>query len=238
MPDVWNFRLAARFTDARPVLEVKYDFEKRVRRLLMRDPERPGLVFGNTAPSYTTAGGTTTVELRLEAAYDAHNLYALEAVFAAASDPAKEKKWEENVRLAFDRWSGGLALTDTCAPCSPERYQQVMQETIAREFELAHRVNPEEDAAIRVIQDSILTALRRGKSFSTAHHEGGTNIRWVGAVFVLQDYGESNDREEFTDAENFLLRLRKFYDWDSRRDDYPHAPPEVEAWRFIERQLR
>lgn len=238
MPDAWKFRLEARFTDARPVLDVKFDIEKRVRRILRRDPERPTLVFRGTSPSYTTTDGTSTVELRLEAAYDTHNLYALEADFAAASDPAKEKKWEENVRIAFDRWISGLALTDTSAPCSPDRYQQVMQQTIAREFELAHRVNPEEDAAIRSIQDSILNSLRSGKSFSTSHHEGGTNIRCVGTVFVLQDYGEANDREEFSDTGKFLTRLREFYDWESRRDDYPHAPPELDAWRFIERQLR
>lgn len=238
MPDVWKFRLEARFTDTRPVLDVKFDIEKRVRRILLRDPERPALVFRDTSTSYTTPGGTSTVELRLEAAYDTQNLYALEADFAEASDPAKEKKWEENVRTAFDRGTSGLTLTDTCAPCSADRYQQVMQETIAREYDLANRVNPEEVAAIRAIQDAILSAMRRGKSFATAHHEGGTNIRCIGPVFVLQDYGESNDREEFSDAEKFLLRLRKFYDWESRRDDYPHAPPEVDAWKFIERQLR
>jgi hypothetical protein len=238
MPNVWNFRLEARFTDARPVLDVKFDIEKRVRRILRRDAERPALVFRDTSPSYTTPGGSSTIELRLEAAYETYNLFALEADFAEAGDPVQEKKWEQNVRIAFDRWTTGLALTEICPPCSPDRYQQVMQETISREFDLAHRVNPEEDAAICVIQEAILSALRRGKSFSTAHHEGGTNIRYLGTVFVIQDYGESNDREEFADADKFLARLRQFYDWESRRDSYPHAPPEEEAWRFIERQLR
>lgn len=238
MPDVWSFRLTARFTDARPVLDMKRDIETRVRRLLARDPERPALVFRDTSPSYTTPGGTTTVELRLEAVYDTHNLYALEHEVAAASDPAREKQWGQNVRTAFDRWTSGLALTETCPPCSPDRYRQVMEEAIAREFELAHRVDPEEEAAILAIQEAILDALRRGKTFSTAHHEGGTNIRYLEAVFILQDFGESNAREEFADAGKFLARLRQFYDWESRRDCYPHAPPEVEAWRFIERQLR
>ncbi len=179
MLNVWSFRLAARFTDARPVLDVKYDIEKRIRRILGRDPERPALAFRDTSRSYTTADGTSTVELRLEAVYDTHNLYALDADFAEASDPEKEKKWEENVRAAFDRWTSGLALTEACAPFSPDRYRQVMQETIAREYELAHRVNPEEDAAIRAVQDAILAALRHGKSFSTAHHEGErTSAAW------------------------------------------------------------
>jgi hypothetical protein len=235
MPNNWTFRLERRFTDARPVLEVKYDIEKRVNRLLPRDPERPGeLVFRAYSKSYTSDGGTT-VELRLEAAYETHNLYALQYDVDGSADPSREKTWEENISRMFTRWTDGLAMTEDRAPSSPARYRQVMEETAAGE---PNKTNKDDDEAIRVVQDAILEGLRQGKSFFTAHHEGGTNIQFLGGSFVLADYGESTDREEFSSAAEFLARLRKFYDHESRREWSPHTPPEIEAWRFIERQMR
>jgi hypothetical protein len=238
MPNDWTFRAQAHFADSRPVLDVKYDIETRVRSLLDREPEPSGaLVFRGSIRSYDSSA-ETVVELRLEAAYETHNLYALRLDANGESDPAKEKMWEENLRRAFDRWVNGLALTDALIPFSPDYYRQVVKDTIARELELKNRVNTDDDEAIRVIQETILSGLRGGGRFSTAHHEGGTNIRFHGMVFVIQDYGESNDREEFGSDAEFLASLRKFYDWESRRDWYPHVPPEIEAWRYIERQMR
>ena len=234
MPNDWTFRLETCFTDARPVLDVRHDIEKRVNQLLPRDLERPGLVFRAYSKSYTTSGGTT-VELRLEAAYETHNLYAFQFDADGAADPEKQQTWEKNVRLNFEKWTAGLALTEARAPSSSDRYRQVVEET---EVELANDVNQEDDGAIRAVQEAILDGLRHSKSFFTANKEGGTHIRFLGTKFVFQDYGESNDREEFSSSAEFLIRLRRFYDYDSRRDWSPHAPPEIEAWRYIERQMR
>jgi hypothetical protein len=238
MPNDWTFRAQAHFADSRPVLDVKYDIEKRVRLLLDREPESSGaLVFRGSDRSYTTST-TTTIELRLEAAYETHNLYQLRVDVRGERDPDKEKTWEANVSRAFDRWVRGFTLTDAVIPFSPERYRQVVEDTVASELEVRNRVNHDDDEAIRVIQETILDGLRRGKRFSTGHHEGGTNIGLHGNTFVFQDYGESNEREEFASDAEFLARLRKFYDGELRRDWYPHAPPEIEAWRYIERQMR
>ncbi len=108
---------------------------------------------------------------------------------------------------------------------------------MVEEFERP-RPAPDDGEAIRAIQQGILNGLRQGKSFSTAHHEGGTRIRLVGDVFVVADYGESEERAEFRSDESFLARLREFYDWESRRDWHPHPAPELEVWRFIEKQVR
>jgi hypothetical protein len=214
------------------VLDVKYDIEKRVNSLLPRDLDQPNrLVFRAYSKSYTDNGGST-VELRLEACSDAHNLYALQFEASAPGDPAKEKVWEANVQRNFDHWTQGLALTDVRMPSSPERYRHVL------EFELADPLKPDDAEAIQAVQAEILRDLQEGKSFFTANKEGGTHIRLLNAKFVLQDYGESNDREEFSSSADFLVRLRKFYDWESRRDWRPHAPPEIEAWKFIARQLK
>ena len=99
---------------------------------------------------------------------------------------------------------------------------------------------PKEDpAAILAIQQSILARLHEGRYFFTAHHEGGTHIKWIRDRFVFQDYGESDDREEFTALDCLIpwSVSRHFYDWRALYDWLPHAPPEIEAWRFIEREL-
>jgi hypothetical protein len=237
MPNNWTFRVEACFTDARPVLDIRYDVEKRVNRLLADDTERAGmLAFRGHERSYTTPGGTT-IELRLEAAYDSQNLYVLQLDADGSGDPSKEKTWEENLRRALARWTSGLALTEHRAPSSPDRYREVVEETVAHEMERASHTH-DDDEAIRAVQEAILDGLRHGRSFFTAHHEGGTNIRFLSPNFVIQDYGESSDREEFSSSAAFLARLRQFYDWESRREWSPHAPPELEAWRFIERQMR
>jgi len=35
-----------------------------------------------------------------------------------------------------------------------------------------------------------------------------------------------------------LAALRRFCEWDARRDTYPHPKPELEVWRFIRAQLK
>jgi hypothetical protein len=238
MPDEFKYRVEAFFADSRPVLDVKYDVEKRVKRLLPRDPESPdSLVFRGISASVTTAG-TNTIELRLEAAFDSHNLYALRLGYEGSGSPVNEKIWSENVRLTMDRWTEGLTLTESRAGSTPERFRQVVEETTSRERELADQPLPKEDqAAILAIQEAIVERLRQGKYFFTASKEGGTHIKWIRDRFVFQDYGESDDREEFTAVAPFFERLRKFYDWESRYEWLPHTPPEIEVWRFIDREL-
>jgi hypothetical protein len=228
-----SFSVEARFADSRPVRDVKYDVERRVARLLPRDPERPdALLFRGTSTSVTT-DGTTTIELRLEAVFDTYNLYALRLDYVGGN----EKSWQDNMRRTMDRWMEGLRRSEPLTG-SPERFCQVVEQTTIRERQIASQPPLLADqAAIVAVQQSILVRLRQGKSFFTAHHEGGTNIQWIRDRFVFQDYGESEDREEFTVDAAFLARLRTFYDWRSRYEWLPHSPPEVEVWRFIEREL-
>ena len=139
----------------------------------------------------------------------------------------------------MDRFTEGLARTESRDGASPERFRQVVEETTARERQIASQPPSLEDrAAILAIQEAILTRLRQGKYFFTAHHEGGTHIKWIRDRFVFQDYGESDDREEFTAEAPFFERLREFYDWPARFDWLPHTPPEIEVWRFIDRELK
>jgi hypothetical protein len=238
MADEFKFHVEACFDDSRPVLDVKYDVERRVKRLLSRDPERPeSLIFRGTSASATTAG-TDIIELRLEAAFDTHSLYALRLDYEGLRSPGNEQTWSENLRRTMDRWTEGLKRSECGAGGSPERFREVVDETTIRERQLANQPPRAEDQAeILTAQQSIITRLRRGERFFTAHKEGGTNIGWIRDRFVFQDYGESEDREEFTEDAPFLAQLRKFYDWRARYDWMPHTSPEVEVWRFIEREL-
>jgi hypothetical protein len=238
MPDEFIFSVEACFADSRPVLDVKYDVEKRVKRLLPRDPERlDALLFRGTSASVTT-GGTSTIELRLEAAFDTHNLYALRLEYTGPGSPMNEKTWSENVRGTMDRWTESLMLSESRVGASSDRFHQVVEETTSRERELANQPPREEDlAAISAIQQGILDQLRQGKYFFTANKEGGTHIKLIGGRFVFQDYGESDDREEFSTEAEFFERLRKFYDSPARYDWLPHTPREIEVWRFIDREL-
>jgi hypothetical protein len=208
-----------------------------VKRLLPRDPEQPGtLVFRGTSNAMGT-GSSNTIELRLEAAFDTHNLYLLQLDFIP-DDGRNEQTILDNVKRTIDGWTSKLTLAQEAAG-SPERLRQVMAENLAREQELAAMPPREEDlAAIRKIQEAILEGMRRGKGFFTASHEGGTNVELVAGRFVFQDYGESDEREESTSDADFLARIRKFYDWPARYDWLPHPPPELEVWKFIERELR
>ena len=58
-----------------------------------------------------------------------------------------------------------------------------------------------------------------------------------GKTFVRSEYGEEESVSVLATDDETLDCIRKFYDWESRKDSYPHRPPELEAWRFIQGQL-
>jgi len=74
-------------------------------------------------------------------------------------------------------------------------------------------------------------------SFRTVHHEGGTTFRFDGKDFVRSTYGVEESKRMFATEEEMFKDLREFYDWWSRRDTFPHRPPELDVWRFILGQM-
>lgn len=96
---------------------------------------------------------------------------------------------------------------------------------------------PEKDE-IAALQQAIVTALKAGAWFATAHHEGGTRIGWTGSRFLREDYGDFPDRIGYADETEFLTALRRFFDWEVSRDTWPARPSEAEAWRGILALLR
>jgi hypothetical protein len=87
------------------------------------------------------------------------------------------------------------------------------------------------------LKQEILAALRNGRSFRTAHHEGGTSIYFDGKTFVCSEYGEVESFKTLGTDDEALDRIEQLYDWESRKGSFPHRPPELEVWGFIQRQL-
>ena len=54
---------------------------------------------------------------------------------------------------------------------------------------------------------------------------------------MREDFGLEESLTEFSTDGEMLTCLRNFYDWESRKGTYPHRPPELDVWKFIQREL-
>ena len=141
---------------------------------------------------------------------------------------APSSYWTEKLRMTAD--PGNL---DTA---SAKAYASRLRSVIAHETELAARV--EDDAPVVAIQQAVLDALRKGKSFVSASKEGIQSISFDGERFVSKHQGEYDALKVFTTDAEILKHLRLYFDWDASKDVYPHKRPELEVWQFIQQQLR
>ena len=186
----------------------------------------------------TTGDHTRSLRLRFEAVIQGRNLYSL---WVGASAPRKwttEESFLKTARRTLEFWSGKLTIptSDTAWQDNlPTLYQQRKSDALDAEAEAA--VPLDESLSIKALQQEILAAMRSGMIFFTANKEGGTHLKFDGESFLRSDYGEDPRVEKFaTDAE-MLVCLRKFFDWDSRRNVHPHLPPEREVWQYIRTRL-
>ena len=91
---------------------------------------------------------------------------------------------------------------------------------------------------IAALQAAILAALRKGDTMRTSDHCGTTKLFFDGSQFVREDCGELPQVIHYPTDEAMLTCLRKFYDYPSRSHCFPHRPPELDVWLYIQRQLR
>ena len=91
--------------------------------------------------------------------------------------------------------------------------------------------------SVSSIQQIIVERMKRGATFSTAHKEGGTILKWLDGRFIRSDYGENPDLIKFADETEFLKALRQFYDWDTSKALYPSKASDFDAWKLILRKL-
>ncbi|MDA4129866.1 MAG: hypothetical protein OK457_03760 [Thaumarchaeota archaeon] len=235
-PQDWSKEYLTYFWDSHSPLAVKYNMESITGILLERaEPKGRDLV-------YVGETGLTSCAIKLKLTYIAalpeRNWYSLEVDCWVPRSWSTENEFLMKSNRAFTYWSGKLnSINDrTAIPSSiMNLYDQRVLETVEKEKQVPP--SSEEILQTQEIQRMILEKLRKGKSFRTAHHEGGTIIFFDGTSFVQRIYGEEESTKNLESEKEALEYIKQLYDWDSRKDYYPHRPPELTVWKYIQRQL-
>jgi hypothetical protein len=210
------------FGDPRPPHEIKAKFERDLVALFRPDPEASKLTF-RASPEVT--GVAYNFELRFEAALPTINCYTLHVDADWSATAAKYHDYYQKTSVSwFKHWTRDFKPTKLPHPAAnvPERYKMLVGQSLSAESNLVD---------VEAIQQTILAAMRKGATFSTAHKEGGTRLSFTGSHFFRADYGESEETETFAGEATFLAYLRKFNQWKTS------GASEYDAWKLILRQI-
>ena len=178
------------------------------------------------------------IRLRFDAVIGSRNLYSIQLDSSAPRKWVAEETFVRETNRAYEYWSAQLPIAGgeiDWASAAPELYTQRKQECLNLESAAAAVV--EDPAPIAAIQKAVLDSLRAGKVFRRAHKEGGSILSSRGSSFIQTNYGEEPGKVTYATGDEMLTCLRNFFDWESRRDTYPHRPPELEVWQYIQSQL-
>ncbi|HEY3443758.1 MAG TPA: hypothetical protein VGK29_23580 [Paludibaculum sp.] len=231
----WQDRRHFYFWHDQNPFAVKHLIEKMTGALLHRDDgDVERLTY---AGSSDTGNRKCGIRLRFEAVIVSRNLYSLQLDSTATRQWVAEEAFVRDTNRAYEYWCAQLAIVEGVewASAAPELYVQRKQECLDLEAAAAAKV--EDPAPIAAIQKAVLDSLRAGKAFRRAHKEGGSILSYRGSSFIQTNYGEEPGRVTYATGDEMLVCLRNFFDWESRRDTYPHRPPELEVWQYIQRQL-
>lgn len=180
----------------------------------------------------TKAGGLPCrFRLVYEAATPNGNRYSLHMEMSWAHLPAEHHDhYRRSSESWFQLWTQDWAAAARQAPGGEDAalYPQRVAQALDAESHLAD---------VASIQQEILTALKTGATFATAHKEGGTRIGHAQGRYFSWDYGESTAERTFTEDSAFLAYLRAFFDGDLSRDNAAVKMSEEDAWRLILRRL-
>ncbi len=199
-------RCEIHFRDPRPPHEIQFQLESTLVTLFQPSHDGSKLLFQG-AVKFT--GCPYLFELRFNAALPNSNCYALRISACWDKLPAQNHDYfRRSSESWFQYWTKPF---QQAAPPDPEegsveRYRMLEEQALTAETHLT---------SVGSVQQAILSEMRKGGHFSTAHKEGGTVIRWRGSQFVSADYGESEETRKFSDDASFLLYLRQFYDWET-----------------------
>ncbi len=239
LPGEWLDVRETYFWHDRSPWAVKHAVEKLIGVLLDRVGEEAELL---TYEGRTTAGGEGRgFRLRFEAVIDNRKLYSLRVESTASRRWWTVEKFLEGAARAFAHWRGKLEIPVgeiAWESASWERYRESQEESVAVAKEAEAGGQKEDPGPILELQKAVIAGLRAGQSFHSSHKEGWTSICFDGRTFIRFDEGENPKTERYATEAKVLVCVRNFYDWESRRDTYPHRPPEVEVWKDILMQLR
>jgi hypothetical protein len=217
------------FQDKRPPHEIQFNLERQLMTLLPFSIEAGQLVY---RAKVKITGARYEFLLAFVAALPETNCYSLRVDASWADMPATHHDYFSTESGSwFNLWTRDFmrASPTPASEGSPARYQKLREAAVQAEAHLT---------SVATVQQAIVTAMKGGASFATAHKEGGTNICWREGKFIRADYGESEERKVFSGEAEFLKFLRQFYDWDTSKNIYPHKVSDFEAWKLILRLLR
>ena len=178
------------------------------------------------------------VRLCFEAALPKGNWYSLQVTAWVPNTWNTETEFHNYADKAFEHWTSSLQTAPTLGLLGGASQELYTQRVHGAADEEARRASEKEDPApVAALKHEILEDLRDGASFRTSHHEGGTTIYFDGKAFVRSEYGEQTSSKVLSTDEETLDCIEALYDWESRKDTFPQRPPELEVWRFIQRQL-
>ena len=232
----WTQDFSTYFWSASDPFEAKFAMERTLRLLLARDTTQTGQLTYSGSDTPPVIG--REVQLRFEAALPEGNWYSLRVDAWVPRAWYTEAEFRGYADGSFGYSIRGLQTAPTLGvldAASRELYDRRARDAVDEE---ARRASEKEDPApVVALKQEILTALRNGGSFRTAHHEGGTSIYFDGKSFVCSEYGEEESFEVLGTEGEALDRIKELYDWESRKGSFPHRPPDLDVWGFIQRQL-
>ena len=232
----WTREYSTYFWSSGNPFQTRFETEKTMGLLLARDEAKTERLTYSGSDNPPSIG--RDVRLRFEAALPKGNWYSLQVTAWVPKTWNTEVEFHSYTDKAFERWTSNLQTAPTLGllvGASQELYTQRVNDATDEE---ARRASEKEDSVpIAALKHEILEDLRNGTSFRTSHHEGGTTIYFDGKAFVRSEYGEQTSSRVLPTDDETLACIEELYDWDSRKDTFPHSPPELEVWRFIQRQL-
>ena len=233
----WTLEKQTYFWHPDAPLAVKFAVEKMCANLLKHDPASP------SHPVYICpnagAMGEISITLKLEAVFPEQRLYSLHLAFKGSRNWLDEDEFLEKSLHTFNYWCSKLQVPTGEIPwdqASLALLEKEIRDTAAAEAAAASEVV--DAAPIEALQQEILAAIRAGKRFSNSHKEGSTCIYFNGHNFIRRDEGDDPQTIIYKTEAEFLKAMRNFHEWEARRDTYPHYPPELAIWQFIQSKLR
>ncbi len=217
------------FRDRRAPEEVRAALEQRLMAPLVMTVEDGRLTM---RADFARSGVRFRLRVRFESASSRRNRYSLraEARWNAISEEARTYCRQVSHHW-IDLWIDGLKPLPSRQPAEApsSHYRQRCDSALAAEAELG---------SVSAVQAAILAGMRHGATLETAHHEGGTEVRWLNGRFIRRDYGEHPATTEFIGETEFLDFLHRFFSPEVARNELSAPLSETEIWRLILRRLR
>ncbi len=215
--------------------KLRFRMEKMMARLMSLDTADEASVTYRADCSLVTS-------LRRDLTLRLEDVLAEGYLYRITLDAKGEKNWYDEAEFlkevdpVFEYWTRMFRKANAPGDSRNEDAIERARKT-AMIADAASLPTPEDLQAIAALQNQILSTIQRGGRFLSSNKEGNTSFHYQSGGYVRLDEGDYPDRIRFADETAFLKAVRQFFDWNAKRDTYPHSPPEVEVWNYIFNQI-